>query len=319
MVEDLSKVRHATALINPVSSSKRRGQKRLQRLIEVSPFEISPVTTSKDDATTKELIRASLENSDLLLIISGDGTFNTVVRTIISNNLSEKAKTTPIWSLGGGNAEDGTKATHSKLSLRHPEMALNNGRIVETRPIRFDITLPNDEHEMYPAAFYATLGASALVASNEFLNRETYRRSLLAKFTLSRSLSELPIGIYGLLSSPRSLIRSENGTQELYDFGYVNTRIMAKYLRFPTDLTKAELFRYQVPTQHDLLRHISKSVICGQPGGEYISQDQEDSFVVEQDILAQFDGEARKIPAQSQIRVSIHDQPLHLVVTKPNL
>ena len=319
MVEDLSKIRHATALINPVSSSKRRGQKRLARLIEVSPFEITPVMTSKDDKATQELIRSSLEESDLLLVISGDGTFNSVVRTIVSNNLTPKAKKTPIWSLGGGNAEDGTKATHSKLSLRHPEMALNNGRIVETHPIRFDISHPNNDYEMYPAAFYATLGASALVASNEFLNRESYRRSLVAKFALSRSLSELPIGIYGLLSAPRSLIRSEAGTQELYDFGYINTRIMAKYLHFPTDLTKPELFRYQVTKQRDLLRHISRSVICGQPSGEYLNPGQEDLFVAERDILAQFDGEAREIPAQSQIRVSIHDQPLRLVVTKPNL
>ncbi len=319
MVEDLSRVRYATALINPVSSSKRRGQKRLQRLIDVSPFEINTVMTAKDDHVTKEIIRNSLESSDLLLVISGDGTFNSVVRTIISNNLTEKAKKTPVWSLGGGNAEDGTRATHTKLSLRHPEMALSNSRIVETRPIRFDITLPNQKQEMYPAAFYATLGASALVASNEFLNRDTYRSSLLAKYALSRSLSELPLGIYGLLSSQQSLIRTENGTQEFFDFGYINSRIMAKYLRFPTNLTQPELFRYQIPKRHDLFHYISKSMIMGQPSGEFLNLGQEDSFVIEQDILAQFDGEAKIIPAQSQISVSIHEQPMHLVVTKPNL
>ncbi|MGH7234031.1 MAG: diacylglycerol kinase family protein [Candidatus Saccharimonadales bacterium] len=317
--QDLSSIKHATALVNPVSSSNKRGQRRLRRLEEASPFKISTVYTSENEEATKETIRESLEGSDLLLVISGDGTFNTVVRTIISNSLSEGAKLTPIWSLGGGNAEDGTKASHTKLSRALPDNALSKGRIVHTNPIRFDVTHPDGEKLTYPAAFYATLGASALLASKDYLSSERYRNSLLAKYSLTRSLSELPISLYGLMSASQSSIATDNLSEDFFDAGYINSHIMAKHLRFPTNLTKPEIFHYVIPNRQKLARYIAHGLIDGKPDGEYLRPGDFHNFSTERLTIAQFDGEAETIPAGSQVSVSIHDQPLRVVVTRPGL
>ena len=317
--EDLSQIAQATALINPVSSNSERGRRRLERLKSSSAFAINTVYTSSDPTETKEIIRSSLEQSDLLLVVAGDGTFNSVVRTILNNNLSGEAKQTPIWSLGGGNAEDGTKATHTRFTRRHPEKALNSGRIVSTYPICFEVTKPDRSSELYAAAFYATLGLSALLASGEYLNQEQHRTSLLGRVALTRSISELTLSLRGLGAADLNAVMTEEGPKVFFDEGFINSHLMAKYLHFPTNLTKPEVFHYLVERRRNLLSYIPTSIFDGFPDGDYLGRDDNLTFSTTHNLYAQFDGEAETIPAQSQVNVFIHDQPLRLVVSNPLL
>ena len=317
--EDLSSIKQAKALINPNSSNPERGRRRLDRLMASSNFEISTVNTSKDATKTRAIIKDALEQSDLLLVVAGDGTFNSVVRTILNSSLTSEAKQTPIWSLGGGNAEDGTRATHTWLTRRHPEKALDNGRIVSTYPICFDVTKPDFSRESHAAAFYATLGVTALIASREYLNQESHRNSLLGRVALTRSISEVAMSLYAILGARQNSVMTEDGPKEFFDEGFINSHLMAKYFHYPTSLTKPEVFHYLIEKRRNMIYNFPASSVDVFPKGDYLSRIDNMTFYTNHDLYAQFDGESETIPAHSLVDVHIHGQPLKLVVTNPKL
>ena len=315
---ELGEIENATALINPISTNNSRGLKRLERLEAVAPFKIRTINTSIEPEINKLLIRAALESSDLLLVVAGDGTFNAVVRTIISNNLSAQAKQTPVWSLGGGNAEDGTRESHTRFARSHPGKALPYTRSVSAYPICFEVKPPFKKPELYPAAFYATLGTSALIASEQYLNKPSHRSSRLGKLSLTRPLSEISVGLKGLSQAGLNRVESESGVKEFYDEGFINSHLMAKYFRFPTRLTRPEAFHYVAPNIYSFLGNVSMS-LAGLTKGDYFGPDDSFNFKTTHDLYAQFDGESEKILAGSSVDVYLHDQPLNLIVTNPRL
>jgi len=317
---DLSDIEHATAIINPVSTTSKQGVKRLQKLITSAPFTIEAIPTSINPNITKAIIAASLEESDLLLIVAGDGTFNSVVDTIVANNLSEQAKRTPIWSLGGGNAEDGYKAKHTSLHRRHPEQVLKDGRIVETYPTRFDITNAQGEKKVHAAAFYATLGATALASSGHFLNSPKHRNSWTGKSQISRSISEPLLVAKALLSAPVNTVMENGEPRNFYDEIFANSHIMAKYLRFSTRLTNRELYHAVIPDRQPL--KIVRSFIQGVKGtlpGNQMSETDIINFQTVHPLWSQYDGDAFLIPANNEVSIQIHDSPIRVVVTNPDL
>jgi len=315
-----SEVKHATALINPVSTTNRKGVRRLKRLIENAPFRIEAIPTSINPNITKAIITAALENSDLLIIIAGDGTFNNVLDTIVRNNLSKQAKATPLLSLGGGNAEDGYKAKHTPLHRRHPERVLQDGRIVETYPIRCDITHSNGEKNVRSAAFYATLGASALASSVEYLNSSRHRQSWTGQTRLGRLFSEPIVVARAFNSAGVNTVLDDGQPKSFYEEIFANSHIMAKYMHFPTSLTKQELFHAEIKDK--TLLAIGRNVLDGLRGtldGEFMSPAERINFQTIDNLWTQFDGEASIIPANSAVSIGIHDQPIRVVVTNPDL
>jgi diacylglycerol kinase family enzyme len=317
---DLRGVKEAAALVNPVSSTSSLGQRRLRELQKAAPFEIEVHNTSKKPEVNDVLIGTLLEHYDLLVVVSGDGGANQVVRKIVANGLSKEAKHTPILAIGGGNANDGVRAKHTKKHLRYPEKIIEDGRIVPTYPIRCDVDLPDGGLEMHSAAFYATLGATGLAASEHYLNNPDYRNSLLGKTRLGRAVSE-PLLALSALRKARVGIIEENGDEHsIYNLLIANSRLMAKHLRFPTQLTERMLFKDMIPDKHfSGLAAAAIGYWQGNRPGQIIVPGVPLEFKLKSDMYAQFDGEPVPIPADSQVRFSIHDEPIMVVVTNPDL
>ena len=162
----------------------------MKRLRSYAPFEIHETTTSNDRDVNRYLIKKYLESKEhgLIIVASGDGTFNQVTDTIVGNDLSDWAKTKPIWSIGGGNADDGVHAKHTREYRKHPEWVLEDGMIVETYPIRCEIQRPDDVKEVRSGTFYASLGMTALASSDLYLNRPEHRKSIPSSRTHSGCL-----------------------------------------------------------------------------------------------------------------------------------
>ena len=317
---DLSNVEHAPAIINPVSTTSKQGVRRLQKLITSAPFTIEAIPTSINPNITKAIIAASLEESDLLLIVAGDGTFKHIVDTVVANNLSEQAKRTPIMSLGGGNAEDGYKAGHTPLHRRHPEKVLEDGRIVETYPIRFDIANNQGEKTVHAAAFYATLGASALASSDNFLNSPKHRNSWMRQTLIGRSISEPLVAAKALLSAQINTVMENGNPRNFYEEIYANSHIMAKYLHFGTRLTSREIYHALIPEKQPLT--IVRSFIQGLKStlpGDMITPTDNINFQTIHPLWSQCDGEAFLIPANNDVSIQLHDYPIRVVVTNPSL
>lgn len=317
---ELRGVKDAAALVNPASSTSSLGQRRLKELEKAAPFNIEAYPTSKQPEVTDALIGLLLENFDLLIMVSGDGTFNQVVRKIVANGLSEEAKRTPILAIGGGNANDGVHAKHTKKHLRYPEKILEDGRIVPTYPIRFDLNLPDGGHETHSAAFYATLGATGLAASERYLNNPNYRNSLLGKTRLGRAVSEPLLALSALRKARVGLIESNGEEKGIFNLVVANSGLMAKHLRFPTRLTEPELYADRITDKR--LSSLASAAIGywqGNRPGQIIVPGVPLEFTLKSDMYAQFDGEPIPIPADSKAKISIHDKPIMVVVTNPDL
>jgi len=317
---DSSRVEHATLLTNPVSTNSRRVFKWKQRLIKEAPFPIEQIPTSSNPEITQSLIRIAAEHSDLILVAGGDGTLGSVFKAFVVNNLSERAKQTAIWSLGGGNANDGHNALHTPPYRRHPEKVLNNGWITNTYPIRCDVVKEDGQQELYTAAFYATLGASALASSTDYLNRPKHRSSLLARTTAGRVVSEPLIALKALIKAPLNEAYNEGNEKVFLEEMFINSSRMAKFLDFHTNLSQRELFHTNVPNKDatTILPGIRK-LIRGTMGGEYLTDQDSYSLTTKNELYAQFDGEAVLIEGGSQLTFSIHDKPIRVVTTNPNL
>lgn len=319
----LGGIEHATALVNPVSTKNRKGKRLLERLRKASPFEIDIINTSTDHEANVGIVRRKLEkeaDSGALIVVSGDGFFNVVVDTIITNGLSQEAKLTPLWSLGGGNADDGVHAKHTKKHRKQPELVLNDGRIIETHPIRVDILRPqDDEPETRSAAFYATLGMTALASSERYLNKPSHRK-LLGRFAVGRYLSEPIIAARALWTADISHARDEEKEFSFFDMQFANSHIMAKYFHFPVNLTEDRMFQSIVPDKTiSSLTSAAAELRYGNTSGRYLDRGEAVAFETLQDTYAQFDGEAQLIPSGSNVKVSLDEQPIRLVISNPEL
>ncbi|MCL4357735.1 hypothetical protein M1512_02470 [Patescibacteria group bacterium] len=317
---DLRGVKNAAALVNPASSTSSLGQRRLRELQKAAPFQIEVHNTSKKPEVNDALIGTLLEHFNLLIMVSGDGTFNQVVRKIVANGLSEEAKRTPILAIGGGNANDGVRAKHTKRHLHYPKKIIEDGRVVPTYPIRCDINLPDGRHEIHSAAFYASVGATALAASEHYLNNSNYRNSLLGKTRLGRVVSEPLLVASALIKARNGLIEEHGDEHSMYNLLVANSGLMAKHLRFPTKLTESTLIADMIPDKR-LLNLISAAIGYwqGTRPCQTIAPGVPLEFTLKSDMYAQFDGEPVPIPANTQARFSIHDEPIMVVVTNPDL
>ncbi|HVC36276.1 MAG TPA: diacylglycerol kinase family protein [Candidatus Dormibacteraeota bacterium] len=320
----LDHIRHASALVNPYSTNSRRGLKRLHQFRESAPFEVSQLETSRLGLeANKALVRLALEQSDLVIVVAGDGTFNTVVRTLVELKQDDDLRRKPILSLGGGNAEDGHKAKHTSLHRRHPDRVLEDGRIVEIFPIICRVTSEGKTAEKYPAAFYASLGATALASSYKYLNNPKHRDSLFGQSKVGRTFSEPIIAVRALLASPLNEIIRDGKTEYFYENIFANSHIMAKYLKLQTPLTERGLQR--VTIRQKTLREIMPAfglLIANHPKttiGEMMLANESYNFVTTHPLWAQFDGEATELPADSQVSIFADQQPIYVVTTNPKL
>jgi diacylglycerol kinase family enzyme len=311
-------IEHATALINPVSSTSRQGLRRLRKLEKKAPFDIEALSTSKNRNITQAIIGESLENSDLVIPVSGDGGSNLVVHTIATNDkLSKKARQTPVWYFGGGNANDGQKSQHTKYNQLNPENVIKDGRIVEAYPLRFDITT-NGEKTTRIAALYGALGAIAVAASD--LDNPKHRNRLLNRYKPGRCISELYVTAKAIKRAEMNEVEKDGETKRFFSIIFANSHIMGKYMRFPTKLTKREIFVTEIADNK--LSHVAYSALRGFRGtseGNMLDEDSAYNLHTTHDLYAQFDGEAIIIPPDSDISISIHPTPLYIVVTNPDL
>lgn len=320
---DLSQIESATAIINPVSSNVKKGLRRLRHLDKATPFEITKQETSRFEKITSGIIRSALEGSDLIILIGGDGVFNKVVRTITCNGLSERAKRVPILSLGGGGADDGVKANHSKVYRKNPQRILEEGRIVETHPIRFevrDIGAEDAVPTIYSAAFYASLGMTGLISSERYLNNPRHRK-FMGRTALGRTVSEPILAARSYVSSRLNTVIQAGQERQFFDEVFANSSIMAKYLNFPTHLIEPELFHAIVPSKNlfKFLGAAATSINSGNLDGDYLPLGSSYEFVTMHDISAQFDGEGEIIPSNSHVTVSQYPQPFYVVVSNLEL
>jgi len=319
-VTSIDQVENAIALVNPNCTNYSQGLKRLHRLQEHANFSIDVNYTSANPTINRAIIEISLESCDLLLAVTGDGTLNHIVNTQLSADLSPGAKQTPIWSLGGGDANDGHKAKHDSLYRRRPELALKDGRIVEIYPIKCAIETNEGEHYQHYAAFYQSLGATALASNQDYLNNPKHRNSFFGRNLLGQLLSEPVIAAKALYKAQTPLIQTEDSISPIYDLVIANSSRMAKRCRYPTTITRRELFK-TTATDKNAFTIFREGVrlVKGMSDGVFLNPEDSIDFIALDPLWSQYDGEAKLILPGSKVSIGISPQPVHMVVTNPDL
>ena len=319
-VSSLDQVENAIALINPNCTNYAQGLRRLERLQKHARFSIDFNYTHANPLLNQAVIEASLESCDLLLAVTGDGTLNHIVNSLLSGSLSSEANRTPIWSLGGGDASDGHKANYDRLYRRRPDLALEDGKIAEIYPIYCAIEAVKGERYKRYAAFYLSLGATALASNQQYLNNQKHRQSFFGRNPIGQLLSEPMIAAKALYGAQTPLIMANNSIIPIYNMVFANSSRMAKRCRYPTTITRRELFQTTI-TEKNMLTIYREAIksIKGMSDGVFLALEDSFNFIALDPIWAQFDGEAELILPGSKVSVGLNPEPVRMVVANPDL
>jgi hypothetical protein len=312
-------VERVVVLENPISKNGARGNRQLQDLLEYSELPHVPVLTDRDPLETVGRLRDTLEPTDLLYIIGGDGTANSAVVPA----LESQALLLPTRS---GNANDLAMSLYGRQPpwktfanyMNDPET-----QTLAVRPIAVDIENGTSMERKY-AINYTSFGYAALAAAS--LNQPW------AHPRLKKVFDTLPVAIQNLARLPREgmLLAQAAMNATLFDYTtpdskepniavpaaditIVHSRRMAKVGRFNVEHTDPHVFMAVSPKNG--VRAISTQFVKtmrGNMAGEYVS-DFNFRATNTTDLYYHVDGEAFTVPEAARVSVSLARASLWLL------
>lgn len=305
---------------NPVSTHAERGEKYIADLREIFPnAEVIVLKTVRGGLKANEVRlreRAGLFGPKTLLgVIAGDGTFN-MIATILMQFGGEAVQTTlvPLW---GGNAND---LAHV-LSGRAPRSlapVLARAKRIAVRPIECTLTMPDGSNETRLAVCYASFGASASAARRlgEKI-RSNHPSHVVPGVRFMREAGSIGLAI----KETEPFTVQKGGTQAaVFEWTFLNGSRMAKVGGLPYRLSDDYMYSVLVSRKHaafiTMFEHFVR--LKNRRNVPKFRRTIE-TFVMEDNVDAQFDGEAIEVPAGTKVAVTLAETPLKLLAAKAAL
>ena len=303
---------------NPTSTESHRAQARIYELRTLQPA--AELTVLDTRAGGREQNRHLLENlrdklgpRTLLCIAAGDGTVNMVLNLLMHEpHLSAQARSTPILPLWCGNANDLAHMLNGHASRATMRRLLRHGNIVTIHPIACTLTAPAQAPVTYLAACYASFGATAY--ATEELER-TVRKSPMRRFGGTRFGREVIAVFRALIEAPTFTITQQQQRKTIFERTYFNGSRFAKVIGVPLLLTDRAFHMTMIEHKRFMvvLLHILGFATGRDRSRVALAQDQ---FTVQDDVWAQFDGEAVHVPAGTHIELTVAEQTFRALSTR---
>ena len=306
---------------NPVSTRARRAVKRIAEIRRMAPHaELIEIQTGPGGrAANHDILRPyadKLGPQTLLCVVTGDGTVSLVVDILLSDpELPKRARLTPVLPLWGGNANDLAHILNGS-ALRSLRTLLRQGQVIPIRPMQADITTSDGVHDTRPAVCYASFGASAFSA--RVLGRRIRAPHPMDRLYGVRLLRELIYVSTALIRAPLFVIEEAGLRRTVYETVFVNGSRLAKIIDIPLRITDNAFRRATIERKHFWS---FVSCVMQLTSRKYASQLQghEAAFTVRKATWAQFDGETVRIPAGTDVRMTIASQPLYVLASDRSL
>lgn len=306
-------------LQNPISTSAHSMPGHIAELRTLQPAAdiISLQTLPGGRAANASLLRghsALLGKQTLLCVAAGDGTVNMVVDALLHEpSLPPAARQTPVLPLWGGNANDLAHMLNGRASRHTFRRVLRNGRVVAIRPLVCTLHSSDGSERAYTATCYASFGASAFAAQE--LERTMRGASPMRQPAVSRLGQEIVAVARALVRSPAFTISESGRRKIIYERIFLNGSRFAKVIGVPLRLTDGTFHCATIERKslRALLLHIA-GLARGRDGTRVITT--YDTFTVLDDVWAQFDGEAVRVPAGTTVEVSFSPKPFRALSTR---
>ena len=264
----------------------------------------------------QELFANTLQEGDILVLVTGDGTANLAIQALTNQYLisKESLRRTPILPLGGGYANDLDVMLNDSRHRIAPSDIIEHGRVVGFRPIKATMTATDGVGRTRHAGAYISLGASAQSAWD--INQPAHRSSRLQKIPGVKDLHKGAAIARSLYGASMFKLEQEGDERETYELIFANGWRMAKgVLHFSQRLTDRGVYWCEVGGKDFttlsctvgqlLLRNLRGHTVDGAT-----------EFTIRTSTFIQFDGEAERIPYGTGISIGPADIALNAVTTR---
>lgn len=297
------------------STRARRLIKDLQKLLpagKLKTIEITGFDPEKTKQLTAETAR-KFDGNTLLVIAGGDGTVSAIIESLLlANKLTKTNRSVavlPVWG-GNGNVMSIMLNGNSPTKL---ERTLEHSRIVPVYQLRVRVTPPGSKPFVRLGSvigFGATAHASLII---DRVPRHTSKRRIKSFFGL-QFLDEAKHVVRAFSKVQAFRIERNGRIERKYELLFANGPRVAKLNGLPVSLDeKAYYETYADKGSLFILLYAAKAMIGKNHG---FRRTDTQSFVVQDDILAQVDGESVEIPAGSQIQIGLHNRPFQALSSK---
>lgn len=299
-------------IYNPASTNAQHFKRRVETISKLFPnAPISTVKTSPDgrDANRKIIIgqKKLLGRKSLLCIAAGDGTVNLVVETLLrEKSFTDEIRRTPVLPLWGGNANDLGHMLNGYSRFMRLNSIFKYGQIIQIRPL--EIRLKHEGTSVTRiAACYASFGATAFAADQ--INNPSHRKKKFRKFSAVRLWLELQTVVKAFIKVPRFTVTENNSQKMMYEYAFINGSRIAKFERIPIRLTDNAFYIVKLFRKHPVTLLYIFHFLRKQRFGRVTSNQR--SFTILTPTWLQVDGEVIDIKANTQISITIHNQPFY--------
>ncbi len=303
---------------NPDSTEAFRVASRIQELRKLAPeadITVFDTVGGGVDANMPQFLSLAtrLGPRTLLCIGGGDGTANLAITCLVhGSGLPDAARLTPILPLWCGNANDLAYILNGRPTTKPVGKVMGRGRVVHIRPLLCTLK-SGHASSTHLAASYASFGASAFATQE--MERTLRTKSPIRRFVVSRFGQEVIAALWALMRSPTFRVEENGKTRVIFERTHLNGSRFAKVIGLPLRLTDERFHRMTIEHKHLLSFALH---VLGLVGDRQLSKKTiiKDSFIVRDDVWAQFDGEPVRIPAGTTVTISIAKQPFYALSTR---
>lgn len=302
-------------LENPTSTNYAHSRKwlgEIKKLISAESIDILRTSADGKTETAAGLrrIAGKLGPRTLFCIIAGDGTVNFAINFILSDTtLSEKARSTVILPLWGGNGNDMSTMLNGKAEVSKIKKIIQNGTIVSVHPLYCEMSDVKSGPKVRLAGNCIGFGATGMMA--KLMNSSEHRGAKLLHMPGGKILQTAVTTWKGSNHSSRFEIFESGVRAKLYERAYFNGPIVAKYYHLPVELLEDRFYvdswYTKVPIATPVSVLLSTRRRTFRQSEQHFSRKSE--FALLQPTWAQFDGEPQKIPSGTHIEIGIYDRP----------
>lgn len=309
---------HFIVFLNPAGTGAKRSWARVGELQALFPdHTVDVLYTSMDgrEANQQLLIgeEARLGPRTLLCIGGGDGTVSMLAETLMTHpDLVPNARLTPILPLWGGNANDLATMLNGSTSISLKQLFARAG-VVPIQPLECRLQYKNGSTKTHMAICYTSFGGTAY-ASKKIAEAE-HRNHPLRKMPASRLLFELAASVREFMKAPSFAVVEAGQQKIVYERTIINGARFAKTGVVPIRLDQKAFFDYTLENKSLLatpIEFLESTRKASVPN--FLKTTAE--FNIQQDTLAQFDGEAEEVPAGTNVRVTLSKQTINVLSTQ---
>jgi diacylglycerol kinase family enzyme len=309
-----SAFRRVIILRNPVSTHADQAKQRIAEIRELfGAAQVEVIDTARGGAqSNRALLRKharKLGPQTLLCIAAGDGTVGMVIETLVHDaGIPDEARRTPVLPLWSGNANDLAHMLNGNAYRNRLHEVLTNGTVIAVHPLACVLTPARGAPTTRIAACYASFGATAFAAAR--LNEPALRKNPLRRIPGIRHIVEFVAGFGALRNSPTFTVEEHGKTRNVYERTFTNGSRFAKVERLPLKLTD-DAFLLHTLEEKRILTVLPRMWEAMQKRFVSRFRNERTEFTVQQDILAQFDGETAEIAAGTTVCITLSDRPFY--------